>query len=111
MKLMVVSLTKHRIVQSDEARFDDRGSAMMTSMRKFLVDSQCLPRLYRVTRNTHIVIVEMTVRLAVVFVAANVLQVFPAFSARKALRMPPLVHRADDPSNNGIRAACTEDGC
>jgi hypothetical protein len=40
MELVVVPLAKHRIVQSDEARLDDWGLAMMTAMGEFLAAIQ-----------------------------------------------------------------------
>jgi len=109
MEFVIESLAEDGVVESDEAGLDDRGFAVVTSMCEFLPSaiyrqSLAFPNLGR----THVMIVQMTVRSSVKLVATNMLQQFTTLSTHETLRVPSLTHSADDPANDGIGTACTE---
>lgn len=55
-------------------------------------------------------VVQMTIRPSVEFVATDMLEQFPTFATHEALRVPSLTHGTDDPANDGVGAPGTDDG-
>ena len=103
MEFVIVSLPEDRVVECDEAWFDNRGFAMMATVCEFLPSAKS--RSY-----THIMVVQVTIWPAVKLVTANMLQQLSTFSAHEALRVPSLTHGADDTADDGVGAAGTYDG-
>lgn len=58
---------------------------------------------------THIVVIHMTIRLPLMLIATHMLQQRPTSRTPKTLRVPPLIHRRDDPPDNHAVTPLTKD--
>jgi hypothetical protein len=66
-EFMIVSLTKDRVVECDEAGLDNWGLAMMAPVCKFLPSAVSFVV-------THIMVIQVTIRPSVKFITADMLQ-------------------------------------
>lgn len=103
MEFVIVSLAEDRVVECDEAGFDNRGFAMVATVCEFLP-------LAKSCSSTHIMVVQVTIWPSVKLVTADMLQQLSAFPTHEALRVPSLTHGADDTTDDGVGTSGTYDG-
>lgn len=109
--LFVVStFTESRIVERDKSFVDDGCLAVETAGSKGLFESYTDVRSVVIAVQCHetdLVIVQMTVRPPIMFIATHVLQEFVAAGASETARVPPLTHSTHNATNDGSIAPST----
>lgn len=110
MEFVVVTLAEDWIIERDEPWLDDRRLAMMAPVCEFLVQSAQEGDRRVSVKTTHIMVVEVTVGLALIFVATDMLQQVPTLATSEALWVPSLIHSAHYSPDDSVGAASANDG-
>ena len=109
MVFVVCTFAKLRVVQSDEPLVHNGSLTMIAPRRKALQVVTPL-RVHNlgsstIKRQTHLVVIEMAVRFAIVLVRADVFEKAITVRTPEATRVPSDTHRTDDTSHNRAATA------